>query len=430
MHGYKNLERKFNRDHRVRYAQLCKKGTLAVVVLGLTHVGCTREVMLPESEDTGAASQPGASGPDDAPEPSQPSKEDSADPSSKQNPQDPKNSEQSEDSNPSDNASPDPKEENSPAQACEDIDSRECVQAAPKGWQGPFRINHASKAKSLAKCKHGAYGEELLYENWRADEAGCFNCGGEVQLPPCKEVSLVGFRYLDDTMFPECEANKKLGSATISFETCTDVHRLVNTIPGSSGAFGYEVPGTVHKRVTCEAQEPTKFLPRIEAETFWRVCENPKKLPGCKAPDMACLDKRKALPEPACIVKAEKAQCPAGTVYQNKILVASKLDDSRNCSDCRVELIEGTQPDDFECEADVSFYDQAYPDCPPGKSTSGLDNSEVPDICHRAHNFLQTKDFIYIKPVKPKYSGYCKGYGWEPIGTVKATQWVTMCCNA
>lgn len=62
--------------------------------------------------------------------------------------------------------------------------------------------------------------------------------------------------------------------------------------------------------------------------------------------------------------------------------------------------------------------------------SASIPSSDHPKVCERTSLFLRNTGFIRLHRVEPKYSGHCKAGGWNPIGTVKAKQWVTTCCNA
>lgn len=341
----------------------------------------------------------------------------------------------SKDSDSSKNASPnasDQSQDGDDTKGCETLDAFECVKQAPTGWMGPFRINGAAKLKDLTDCTAATPGADVLYQDWSAGPATCDSCRADTILPRCKPVQLVGY-HIDDVNHPElpsCVDRNLVGRVEIPFETCAPIDQLIQDIGPRVIELDFKVQKAEHRQVSCDTPKGSKSIPPVDAKKFWKVCTNPTGLPGCKTAGMKCLEKRIEGPEPACIFSTTQTECPENSPYREKLATVSQFEDTRSCSDCKAELVKGNSDDDFECEAQMEFFERAYPGCASDAPSSTPDPDAVSSLCFKSGSFSGEFGEILITRRKPKYSGYCKKVGWEPIGEVRPKAWVTVCCSA
>lgn len=327
-------------------------------------------------------------------------------------------------------STPDSESKKSDEPTCEDLDTHECVQRAPSGWQGPFRVNHASKLGRLKACDSAIPGVEALYEDWSAKPASCYGCQASVTLPACKEILMVGFRENTTQHLPSnCTPSLKTGETVVSYDTCLSTRGLANKLPSATQYIGFVDQGTVNKDVGCEKPMIQKSVKPPEAKTYWRVCETAQASLRCRDAEKTCIKKRKEAPEPACIVRSEDTECPSSSSFRNKVETVSSFDDSRDCSECRIKLWDPKNESDFRCEPNVYYYDRAHPQCEPDEPSESHSTNDTNDGCKDVRSLDERLNSIKVFPAMPKFSGRCRGSGWEPVGEIKAKASVTICCN-
>lgn len=313
---------------------------------------------------------------------------------------------------------------------CDDLESHECVQEAPKGWRGPTRVNHAEKARDLEECESATPSADILFENWSAKPAACFGCSGTVNLPPCGEVDVVGFTQVDESVTPtQCIRSSILTQSAIPYDTCISMDSQIANFGSRVTHIGFRSPQALHKNVSCSAPSPEKKIRPPEAQTYWRVCDLPKEELSCKEAGMKCLKKRTEAAEPACIFSTSKTECPASSIYSNKIETASHFEDTRGCTDCALELVPGNLPDDFTCHPRIRYFEEEHSDCSPEEDSVGEIGSLEKVCLTRQELKIYGYRSLFIDRTHVRYSGYCKSQGWKPNGELKPKKWVTICCN-
>lgn len=415
-----------------RQRAVLRHGLAFSLTIFAVDVGCTRDVPDATGQDTSpsGANLPDAGssqGPSSNPEASGKSKDASSPEGSNQDPGGDAGGGKSQ--VPSNEVGD--KESQTPSgQACEDQASRECVQAAPHGWEGPFRVNRSNSLEGIERCKSPAPQVEMLYDDWVADKTNCRGCTPSVLLPPCQPIELVGHKSsVAASQPPHCSPEQQTKSIDMIYDDCESMQSLLVHFPSTTRAYSYNMPKTLHKQASCDTSEPIKILPPIRAKTYWRVCENPKDLPACKAKGMSCLKKRKDTGEQACIYSLLRTECPDQSIYRYKIEAATEFEDARSCSKCSAQLIHGTKSDDFECEVDFKLFQDDLDGCHPDSASSSENTTKLKRACQKHEVIWDRDQYFYIKQHPPKYSGSCKKVGWEPIGSVRASKWATICCT-
>lgn len=417
----------WKRRHRQRV-----RGSLVILLapcsLGL---GCTKSVDVVPSLETGETPGLPTHEPGSGPDKSQPDKSQPDKGSGKATPDASSKSSQDPSSEPSEGEESN-SENSDPAESgtCDDLESHECVQEAPKGWSGPTRVNHAEKPRDLEECESATPGADVLYEDWSAQPAACFRCSGTVNLPPCGDVEFVGFTQVDESVIPtQCIRSSILVQAAIPYDTCISIDDQIANFGSRATHIGFRSPQALHKNVSCPAPSPEKRILPPEAQTYWRVCDLPKEELSCKAAGMKCLKKRTEAAEPACIFSTSKTECPASSIYSNKIETTSHFEDTRGCTDCTLELVPGNSPDDFTCHPSIDYFEREHGDCSP-EGHSGNVNDSLEEVCLTRQE-LEIYEYraLFIERAYVRYSGHCRSRGWKPTGELKPKKWVTICCN-
>lgn len=380
-----------------------------------TSWGCTREIEVEPgpttsefSTDSSNATQHPSSGPDG-----------STDSEASQTAED--QSEQS-----PEQGSPDPD-----AIRCEASTSHECLPSAPTGWDGPFRVNQARDPKALQPCESAVESADLLYQNWKAQPATCEGCDTANVIPPaCKDVQLVGLAHVDGSdPFKARNSHREIGRVAIPHQRCHFVRDLLDQLPEKPDYFQYRTRGAIHNKVHCDEPSTNKTVPSPTADTYWRVCADTQAKLRCNDARETCLTKRSEVPEPGCILGPGKTECPKSTIYKHRIETTSHFEDTRDCSACSVELQPGTASYDFECVGKIHYFDESHPQCEPDEPSEKV--SALPDPARFYSVASLNRQNLYLKTadLRARYSGQCKGEGWEPIGDIHAKGHVTICCN-
>jgi len=220
-----------------------------------------------------------------------------------------------------------------PATACE-AQGRQCIEAAPEGWEGPFAWLERSTALDPVECP--APWDQPLTEAFSGIAAPAARCGcscGDVLAPSCGSVTI------------ERHAQSNCGGAVthvseLSMGTC-------QALPGASGwgaGGGYTMTAPAVTAGQCLPSaateiEPASFLARHLACGIPTEDEEALECPAgqsCAAWPAAPLHPR------VCVWQEGDVACPARSPYVQPQRLFRGLDDGRGCAPCSCAPPRGT----------------------------------------------------------------------------------------
>lgn len=286
---------------------------------------------------------------------------------------------------------------------------RHCAPVAPPKWSGPIALAQAPNLKGLGNCDAQAAAVEELFDEVTAAPARCVGCSGRLNLPELGVLQLVEFKN------DECSKKQAVRRIDLNPSECVRVPRWNGS--GREPYWGFDLGPTTGK-LTCRPTNPKPSLPEVEKKAVFRGCRVERK-ERCEAPDETCIQKSEA---PTCVYRPGSHDCPAPYDEEQKVLYAA-VEDSRGCSECNSKYT----PGGLEPRGRVQFFDG--PSCAQHQFREEKRVGQLPGLC-RNDTRIEESGWLYIRsePSAAEFSGSCDGVGWQPEGTVKAIDPITLCC--
>jgi hypothetical protein len=163
-------------------------------------------------------------------------------------------------------------------------------------------------------------------------------------------------------------------------------------------------------------------FPPVKWDYQVRACGDPTPNPGgCGAG--TCVQKQKApFDEQLCVYQRGDLACPVGP-YGNKSVYFTNVDDSRTCTAC-----DCNPPTATTCNGNMKLYTD--PSCSVDETTlsSVLECSALaPDPTPPSPPYMSLRSIRYTGWANP--GGYCTANPSVPIGGVRVTEPITLCCT-
>lgn len=307
-------------------------------------------------------------------------------------------------------SSPEGEDDGNQGPLCSDAgNDHHCAPVAPAKWFGPVSLAQAQSAKELRDCDaHGAAVEEL-FDDVTGAPAECVGCRERLGLPEDDVAQLVKFGN------DGCSRDYIEERINLNRGECIRVPRW--NAGGREPYWGFRFAPR-GGRVTCKPTNPKPRVPEAEKNSFFRGCRVERE-GRCEAPGTTCVQTGQA---PACVYRSGSHDCPAEYNEKRTMLYAG-VSDTRGCSECRVEFQNGH----LEPTGRVGFYEGSS--CAERLLREEIQLRELVGHC-RSDRYRKESGWFYIRsePGEPEFTGSCLPVGWEPEGSIKKTDPVTLCC--
>lgn len=265
-----------------------------------------------------------------------------------------------------------------------------CVEPAPEGWDGP----------SARLSEFGATTPPC------GDPLGQPVAAGHVDLGPspaececsCQDPIGASCSATGVTDYEEASCDTALGGGTMT-TTCS-------SLGGGAPGFIIDVPQV--DSGTCQP-EIAESLPEPDRTNARTLC-------GPTDPAQSCVgDEGLCLPDSGdgtyCVSTTGDQPCPAGSAYSQRELIYTSVDDTRGCGQCSCEDATGT------CTGTGRLYNS-------GDCSGGGTDFPANGVCQPTTSF--DAGFLIVDEV----DAVCAASGGEPLGTVVAADFITICCAA
>lgn len=278
---------------------------------------------------------------------------------------------------------------NGPRAACET--AKRCIPLAPDDWEGPAARFTAAGVADPPSCPE-SLGRTLVagHLDLASPAAECTCACGAPIGASCSRTSAADFS--------ESSCITALGGGAVN-TTCS-------SLGGQAPGYILSVP-SVDSGI-CQAL-PGESLPDAERSNARSLCVSAAATTACTDQPGACLSE--TTDGVYCISRPGANSCPERSVYTERELVFTGITDSRGCSQCSCGNAEGT------CQGTVTLFSAG--DCA-GAPTVRAAN----DQCVAETSF--DTGFLTVNTV----SATCAPTTSNPLGTVLATNVVTLCCAA
>jgi hypothetical protein len=294
---------------------------------------------------------------------------------------------------------------------CADSDcgNFECVDEAPNGWEGYFRMNttpYPNMAPSM--CPDGA-APAVYFDTPNPGDCSDCSCGAW-ENAACAPPPISCWDNTDNCM----GGTSADVTPFVPDGTCWDVPGISNGNDNSCRLTGM---ASVMDQGSCEPSGGALMFPEP-----WMnqddVCGPIKSGTGC-GNKKACVPKGTGdYAGPVCIRKAGPGTCPAA--YPNEVLAATGEVDDRACNACQCEVSGVTCSDGI-----YTVYNSNGCD-PNTSSTSEVDSMSCVDVSDELDNGTGS---IELTTAPQAEGGSCAESGGEPMGSVTPQGETTFCCQ-
>lgn len=296
---------------------------------------------------------------------------------------------------------------------CEDADcgaGYECVDAAPAGWQGPYRVDQGSPSDPASQCDGGTLPETFYAEPAEAAECTACTCS-DLMGASCSAPSIACWPGSTS-----CNGIQQDWTPALQNEMCAKPTNLLGVT--SSLSCLLSAPAAVVQKGTCTPSVvdfPNKDMwsGRVEA------CVLPSSGGGCGA-GKACVPIGSDPAQSLCVKQDGKQACPAG--FEVAVEAYADGDDTRACSACACGDATVT------CSGSYTFYDANL--CAMGGNNPpiAVDDSMCTNVSVLLDNSINNPSWsVSTDPATAQ--GSCPATGGQATGEVQPSGPVTFCCK-